>query len=81
VTCESESLRHSFQECTGGLRRRDWFEVQFDHVTDARQESTHSLRDVFWFNAMYRTCNDLPFRSHLDPDATLFLPTRSIGES
>ena len=38
-------------------------------------------RYVFGFNAMDRTCNDLPFRSHLDPDATLLLPTRSIGKS
>jgi hypothetical protein len=63
------------------MRRCRWFEVQLDHVTDPRKECTHSLRDVFRFNAMYRTCNDLPLRPHLDPDAALLLPTRSIGKS
>jgi hypothetical protein len=81
MTCEGESLRHSFQQRTGGLRRCGWFEIQLHHVTDAREECTHTLRYVFGFNAMDRTCNDLPFRPHLDPDATLLLPTRSIGKS
>jgi hypothetical protein len=78
MTYGGESLRRSSQQRMGRLGRRRWFEVQLDHVADAREECTHSLRYVLWFNAMRWTYNNLPVRSRMDPDATLLLPKRSI---
>ena len=81
MTCEGESLRHSFQQRTGGLRRCGWFEIQLDHMADTREECTHGLGYVLGLNAMRRTNDNLPIRSRMDPDATLFLPNRSIWKT
>jgi hypothetical protein len=42
---------------------------------------THGLWYVLGLNAMHRTYNNLPVRSRMDPDATLFLPERCIRKA